>query len=43
MGNATAAQEYWGYLINPDKSPTALFEGLLLSIAHYIVSPEEMI
>ena len=36
--NAVAAQEYWGYLINPDKSPTPVFEQLLLGVANYIVS-----
>jgi hypothetical protein len=38
MGSsAVAAQEYWGYLINPDKSPTPVFEQLLLGVASYIV------
>lgn len=38
MGSsAVAAQEYWGYLINPDRSPTPVFEQLLLSVANYIV------
>lgn len=35
---AVAAQEYWGYLIKPDKSPTPIFEQLLLGVANYIVS-----
>ena len=35
---AVAAQEYWGYLIKPDKSPTPVFELLLLGVANYIVS-----
>ncbi|KAI4133183.1 MAG: hypothetical protein LQ347_002265 [Umbilicaria vellea] len=40
MGNATiTAEEYWGYLIQPDKTPTPLFEQFLLSIASYIVCP----
>ncbi len=39
MGSASvAAYEYWGYLIKPDKSPTPVFEQLLLSVANYIVS-----
>ncbi|KAL9137037.1 MAG: hypothetical protein Q9175_001747 [Cornicularia normoerica] len=33
---AVAAHEYWGYLIKPDKSPTPVFEQLLLGVAHYI-------
>ncbi|CAF9938419.1 MAG: hypothetical protein ALECFALPRED_007688 [Alectoria fallacina] len=33
---AVAAQEYWGYLIKPDKSPTPVFELLLLGVANYI-------
>ena len=38
MGSsAVAAQEYWGYLINPDKRPTPVFEQLLLGVANYIV------
>ena len=38
MGSsAVAAHEYWGYLINPDKSPTPVFEQLLLGVANYIV------
>ena len=32
-----AAQDYWGYLINSDKSPAPLLEQLLLGIANYIV------
>jgi len=34
---AVAANEYWGYLIKPDKSPTPVFEQLLYGIANYIV------
>ena len=30
--------EYWGYLVKPDKSPSPVFEQLLLGIANYIVS-----
>lgn len=38
MGStAVAAHEYWGYLIKPDKNPTAVFEQLLYGIANYIV------
>ena len=37
-GTTIAAQEYWGYLIKPDKSPTPVFEQLLLGVANYIVS-----
>lgn len=33
---AVAAQEYWGYLIKADKSPTPVFEQLLLGVANYI-------
>ncbi|MCJ1380591.1 hypothetical protein MMC17_003699 [Xylographa soralifera] len=29
-------QEYWGYLIEPDKTPSPRLEELLLGIAHYI-------
>ncbi|KAL9122728.1 MAG: hypothetical protein Q9187_000709 [Circinaria calcarea] len=37
MGNAAvAAQEYWGYLIKPDRTPAPLLEQLLLGIANYI-------
>lgn len=32
-----AASEYWGYLVKPDKSPSPVFEQLLLGIANYIV------
>jgi hypothetical protein len=35
--SAVAAQEYWGYLIRPDKSPSPVFEQLLLGLANYIV------
>lgn len=35
--NPPSNQDYWGYLIEPDKTPTPLFEQLLLGIAHYIV------
>ena len=35
---AVAAQEYWGYLIKPDRNPAPLLEQLLLGIAYYIVS-----
>lgn len=39
MGStAVAANDYWGYLIKPDKSPSPLLEKLLLGIANYIVS-----
>ena len=31
------ATEYWGYLVKPDKSPSPVFEQLLLGIANYIV------
>ncbi|MCJ1272817.1 hypothetical protein MMC21_000606 [Puttea exsequens] len=31
-----AAHEYWGYLIRPDKSPSPVFEQLLLGVANYI-------
>ena len=34
---AIAADEYWGYLIKEDKSPSPVFEQLLLGIANYIV------
>ena len=37
-GTAVAAQQYWGYLIKADKSPTPIFEQLLLGVANYIVS-----
>ena len=38
MGStAVTAQEYWGYLIKPDKNPTPVFEQLLLGVANYIV------
>lgn len=40
---AVAAQEYWGYLIRADKSPTPKFEQLLLGVANYIVSPYSLI
>ena len=33
----TRAQEFWGYLINRDKTPTPLLEQLLLGLANYIV------
>jgi hypothetical protein len=36
--SAASAQEYWGYLIMPDKAPAPLLEQLLLGIANYIVS-----
>jgi hypothetical protein len=32
-----AASDYWGYLVKPDKSPSPVFEQLLLGIANYIV------
>ncbi|KAL8750697.1 MAG: hypothetical protein Q9184_006333 [Pyrenodesmia sp. 2 TL-2023] len=35
MGS-TGSPIYWGYLIKPDKSPSAVFEQLLLGIANYI-------
>lgn len=31
------ASEYWGYLVKADKSPSPVFEQLLLGIANYIV------
>jgi len=34
---AIATEEYWGYLIKDDKSPSPVFEQLLLGIANYIV------
>ena len=34
----TRAQEFWGYLIERDKTPTPLLEQLLLGLANYIVS-----
>lgn len=37
---AMAAEEYWGYLIKDDKSPSPVFEQLLLGIADYIVRLE---
>ena len=37
-GSAVAPQEYWGYLITADKSPSPVFEQLLLGVANYIVS-----
>ncbi|MCJ1424684.1 hypothetical protein MMC29_002572, partial [Sticta canariensis] len=33
---AVAASEYWGYFVRPDKSPSPVFEQLLLGIANYI-------
>ena len=36
---AVATEEYWGYLIKDDKSPSPVFEQLLLGIANYIVRP----
>ncbi|KAL9100730.1 MAG: hypothetical protein Q9163_003937, partial [Psora crenata] len=30
------AARYWGYLIQPDKQPTPVFEQLLLGVANYI-------
>ena len=36
--SAVTPQEYWGYLIRPDKSPSPVFEQLLLGVANYIVS-----
>ena len=35
-----AASDYWGYLVRPDKSPSPVFEQLLLGIANYIVSDD---
>lgn len=32
-----APSEYWGYLVKPDKTPSPVFEQLLLGIANYIV------
>ncbi len=37
---AIATEEYWGYLIKDDKSPSPVFEQLLLGIANYIVRSE---
>ncbi|KAL9008549.1 MAG: hypothetical protein Q9173_006339 [Seirophora scorigena] len=37
MGSASGPPEYWGYLIESDKSPSLIFEQLLLGIANYIV------
>ena len=37
MSSNSPQQDYWGYLINKDRSPTALFEALLKGIAAYIV------
>ncbi|KAL9615364.1 MAG: hypothetical protein Q9167_000192 [Letrouitia subvulpina] len=37
---SVASPEYWGYLIRPDKSPSPVFEQLLLGIANYIVSKD---
>ncbi|KAL9600803.1 MAG: hypothetical protein Q9219_002941 [cf. Caloplaca sp. 3 TL-2023] len=36
MGSASNPPEFWGYLIKPDKSPSVLFEQLLLGVADYI-------
>ncbi|KAI4240652.1 MAG: hypothetical protein L6R40_005019 [Gallowayella cf. fulva] len=37
MGSTSSpAPEYWGYLVKADKSPSILFEHLLLGIANYI-------
>ncbi|MCJ1271004.1 hypothetical protein MMC22_010903 [Lobaria immixta] len=33
---AVAASDYWGYLVRPDKSPSPVFEQLLMGIANYI-------
>jgi hypothetical protein len=33
----TEEDDYWGYLIEADRSPTPLFQQLLIGIAHYIV------
>ena len=39
MGTSAHSQDpFWGYLIQDDKSPSPLFEQLLLGIANYIVS-----
>lgn len=38
---AIATEEYWGYLIKDDKSPSPVFEQLLLGIANYIVRSEQ--
>lgn len=37
---AIATEEFWGYLIKDDKSPSPVFEQLLLGIANYIVRSE---
>lgn len=37
MASTILAAQYWGYLIKPDKSPTLVFEQLLLGVANYIV------
>lgn len=33
-----AATDYWGFLIEQDKTPSKLLQELLLGIANYIVS-----
>ncbi len=38
MATAETTKDYWGYLIEPDKTPTPLLRDLLLGIANYIVS-----
>ena len=43
MASTAVAHEYWGYLIKPDKSPTPVFEQLLLGVADYIVSARSLI
>jgi len=38
MSSTSLTGDFWGpYLIKPDKSPTLVFEQLLLGIANYIV------
>lgn len=38
MGSCPPAiQNYWGYLVEPDKTASPRLEDLLLGIAHYIV------
>ncbi|KAL8839378.1 MAG: hypothetical protein Q9170_001772 [Blastenia crenularia] len=36
MGSASHPPDFWGYLIKADKSPSVVFEQLLLGIANYI-------
>ena len=36
--SSSRSGDYWGYLVKPDKSPSPVFERLLLGIANYIVN-----